>query len=42
MIRARCPFVWHGQQLQWVQSSVTGTKVYCVYVALSEDLVRKH
>jgi hypothetical protein len=31
-----------GPQIQWVQSYVTADKVYCVYVAPSEDLVRKH
>ena len=31
-----------GPQIQWVQSYVTGDKIYCVYVAPSEDLVRKH
>jgi len=31
-----------GPQIQWVQSYVTGDKVYCVYIAPSEELVRKH
>jgi hypothetical protein len=31
-----------GPQIQWVHSYVTNDKVYCVYVAPSEDLVRKH
>ena len=31
-----------GPQIQWVQSYVTGDKVYCVYVAPSEEMVRKH
>ena len=31
-----------GPQIQWVHSYVTGDKVYCVYVAPSEDLVRTH
>jgi uncharacterized protein DUF4242 len=31
-----------GPQIQWIQSYVTGDKIYCVYVAPSEDLVRKH
>jgi hypothetical protein len=31
-----------GPQIQWVQSYVTGDKVYCVYIAPSEDMVRKH
>jgi hypothetical protein len=31
-----------GPQIQWVQSYVTGDKIYCVYIAPSEDLIRKH
>jgi len=31
-----------GPQIQWVQSFVTGDKVYCVYIAPSEDLIREH
>jgi hypothetical protein len=31
-----------GPQIQWVQSYVTGDKVYCVYIAPSEDMVRQH
>lgn len=31
-----------GPQIQWVESFVTGDKVYCVYIAPNEDLVREH
>ena len=31
-----------GPQIQWVESFVTGDKVYCVYVAPNEEMVRKH
>jgi uncharacterized protein DUF4242 len=31
-----------GPQIQWVQSYVTDDKIYCVYVAPSEDAVREH
>ncbi|MDQ1728011.1 MAG: hypothetical protein QOD33_136 [Pyrinomonadaceae bacterium] len=31
-----------GPQIQWVQSFVTGDKVYCVYIAPSEELIREH
>ena len=31
-----------GPQVQWVQSFVTGDKIYCVYIAPSEDLIRQH
>ena len=29
-------------QTQWVQSYVTGDKVYCVYIAPDETMVREH
>jgi hypothetical protein len=31
-----------GPQIQWVQSYVTDDKIYCVYVAPNEEVVRKH
>ena len=31
-----------GPQIQWVHSYVTDDKIYCVYRAPSEDLIRKH
>jgi len=31
-----------GPQIQWVQSYVTDDKVYCVYIAPSEDMIRAH
>jgi hypothetical protein len=31
-----------GPQIQWVQSYVTGDKVYCVYIAPDEAMVREH
>lgn len=31
-----------GPQIQWVQTYVTGDKMYCIYIAPSEDLIRKH
>ena len=31
-----------GSQIQWVQSYVTGDKVYCVYIAPNEEMVREH
>ncbi len=29
-------------QIQWVQSYVTDDKIYCVYIAPSEETVREH
>ncbi len=31
-----------GPQIQWVQSYVTNDKVYCVYIAPNEEMVREH
>ena len=31
-----------GPQIQWVESFVTGDKIYCVYVAPNEKMVREH
>ena len=31
-----------GPQIQWLHSYVTGDKVYCVYIAPNEDMVRDH
>lgn len=31
-----------GTQIEWLHSYVTGDKIYCVYNADSEDLVREH
>lgn len=31
-----------GPQVQWVHSYVTDDKIYCVYNAASEELVREH
>ena len=31
-----------GPQIQWVQSFVTDDKIYCVYLAPDEAMVREH
>ena len=31
-----------GPKIQWVESYVTGDKIYCVYVAPNEQLIREH
>ncbi len=31
-----------GPEIQWLQSYVTGDKMYCVYLAPDEDTVREH
>ena len=31
-----------GPDIQWVQSFVTGDKIFCVYLATDEALIHKH
>ena len=31
-----------GPQIQWVESYVTGDKVYCVYISPNEEMIREH
>ncbi len=31
-----------GPQIQWVESYVTQDKLYCVYIAPNEEMVREH
>ncbi|MBI5267531.1 MAG: DUF4242 domain-containing protein [candidate division Zixibacteria bacterium] len=31
-----------GPEIQWVESYVVDDKIYCVYIAPSEDLIRQH
>jgi Protein of unknown function (DUF4242) len=31
-----------GPKIQWVQSYVTDDKIYCVYLAPNEEMVREH
>src|SRR6266536_5076340 len=31
-----------GPKIQWIQSYVTGDKIYCVYKAENEELIREH
>jgi hypothetical protein len=31
-----------GPQIQWIHSYVTENKIYCVYVAPNEEMVREH
>ena len=31
-----------GPAIQWVQSYVTGDKIYCIYRADTADLIREH
>lgn len=31
-----------GPEIQWLQSYVTGDKIYCVYIAPNEAAVREH
>jgi hypothetical protein len=31
-----------GPQIQWVESFVTGDKIYCVYIAPNEQMILDH
>lgn len=31
-----------GPQIQWIESYVTADKIYCVYIAPNEAMVREH
>lgn len=31
-----------GPRIQWLESYVTGDKLYCVYIAPDADMVREH
>lgn len=31
-----------GPSIQWIQSYVTGNKIYCIYKATDEQLIRDH
>jgi hypothetical protein len=31
-----------GPSIQWLQSYVTGDKIYCVYIAPNAEIIREH
>lgn len=31
-----------GPEIQWVHSYVTGNKIYCIYIAPNEEIIREH
>jgi hypothetical protein len=31
-----------GPQIQWIESYVTDDKLYCVYIAPSDEVIREH
>jgi hypothetical protein len=31
-----------GPEIQWLHSYITGDKIYCVYIADNESLIREH
>ena len=31
-----------GPEIQWVESFVTDDKLYCIYIAPNEDIIREH
>ena len=40
--RKSCGVLEGMPTVQWVQSYVTGDKIYCVYIAPNEEAVREH
>ena len=40
--RSCCVLEELGPRIQWVESYVTDDRIYCVYVADSEELIREH
>jgi len=31
-----------GPQIQWLESHVTNDKIYCIYIAPNEEMIREH
>jgi hypothetical protein len=31
-----------GPQIQWLQSYVTGDKIFCIYISPNEEMIREH
>ncbi|MEY2486858.1 MAG: hypothetical protein QOH39_2506 [Verrucomicrobiota bacterium] len=31
-----------GPQIQWIQSYVTSDRIYCIYIAPNEKMIREH
>ena len=31
-----------GWEIQWVESYIAGDKIYCIYLASDEELIREH
>lgn len=31
-----------GPEIQWIESYITGNKIYCLYIAPTPDLIRQH
>ncbi len=31
-----------GPDIQWIESYITDDKIYCIYIAPNEELIRKH
>jgi len=40
--RSCCALQNLGPKIQWQHSYVTGNKLYCVYIAPDEEMVREH
>ena len=40
--KSSCILQQMGPSIQWLESYVTADKIYCIYIAPSEDLIREH
>lgn len=40
--RSCCVLEEMGPRIKWVESYVTGDRLYCIYLADTEDLIREH
>ncbi len=41
--KSTCKVLWDlGPEIQWVHSYVADDRLYCIYIAPSEDLIRQH
>ena len=41
--QSSCEAIGHlGKPYHWIQSFITGDKIYCIHIAESEEVVREH
>lgn len=40
--KSRAALLGLGPEIQWVESYITDDKIYCVYIAPNEGMIREH